>query len=482
MSLSAVFNKAQNIFSNASKQFATIVGNIESSDNKNYVCRDAMTSINPEGVKVVIQRSENKNMFDKLLDAHSSVAGQQRILESFEALKGIMGADNQYNNSPTYHISKLRDSLSSYSKNLPKNIWGKQVIDDSELVVHNLNHSAKEIQKIRADADKEIDLEISNLKVLLSEFKFINDNIKLKTAVNNDANDFLDKRDALLQKISEIIGISTIVRNKNDMVIYTSDGATLFETVPRDINFEKMDVYTATSKSNPVFVDGVVISPDKESFAQQGKIKSLLQIRDSVVPMFQNQLDEMARSLISCFSEKDQVAGRSKDIPGLFIADGIKTLDDSNKIHIGISTTISINPKYRSNPLFLRDGGSTSNNFLWNVKGSEGYSDLINHYCDSFNKIFSFNSEAGISTNVSLLEYARNSIGWLEKNRSDSHDFNMKNKVVLNHISESYSNTTGVNLQEELSFLIKVEQSYNISNKLIMSINRMLQTLLEGVK
>ncbi|AKK20377.1 flagellar hook-associated protein FlgK [Candidatus Liberibacter africanus] len=480
MSLASVFNKAQNIFSNASQQFATIVRNIENADNKNYVRRDASTVIDAENVKVVIQRSENKNMFDKLLHAHSSTAGQQRLLESFEALKAIMGADNNYQNSPTYYISKFRDSLSTYSKNVSQDILGKQVIDDAEVLVQNLNDSARETQKIRSVADKEIDLEITNLEGLLSEFTVVNDAIKFKTSTKHDSNDLFDKRDLLLQKISEIIEISTIVRNKNDMVIYTSDGTTLFETVPRDINFEKMDFCVATSKGNPVFIDGVAVSPNQGSSSPKGKIKALLQIRDNVAPAFQNHLDEMTRNLLISFSEKDPVEGHSKNIPGLFIADGVK--DFGNKLYKGISTVIRINPQYKYNPLFLRDGGSVSKDFLWNVKGFESYPDLINHYCNSLNTIFSFDPAAGIETNVSLLEYGRNSIGWLENNRSHNYDSHMKNQVVFNHISESYSNTSGVNLQEELSFLIKVEQSYNISNKLIMSINKMLQTLLEGVK
>lgn len=481
MSLSAVFSKAQNIFSNASERFFTIVKNIENSGNKNYVRQDIITVNTNDMTVAVKQRSENQNMFEKLLDAKSSAVGQQRLLESFESLKDIMGTENKYNNSPSHYMAKLRDSLSVYSNNPSTDIFGKQIISDANALVYNLNTSSKEIQKIRAGADKEIDIEVSKLRGFLSELTVVNDQIKFKTVAKHDTHELLDKRDALLQNISEAIGISTIIRNNNDIIIYTSDGTTLFETVPRNINFEKMDLYSATSESKSVVIDGVKVAiPDQTHTAPKGRIKALLHIRDNVIPMFQNQLDEISRSLIRGFSEKDPFAGRSQDVLGLFIADGLK--DPGNKLYKGMSEIIRVNPQYQSNPFFLRDGGSVSKNHLWNVKGFAEYSGLINHYCDSFNAMFSFDSAAGIGTNVSLLEYGKNSIGWLEKNRSTSHDSRMKNQVVFDHISESYSNTTGVNLQDELSFLIKVEQSYNISNKLMMSINRMLNTLLEGIK
>ncbi|MBL0848504.1 MAG: flagellar hook-associated protein FlgK [Candidatus Liberibacter ctenarytainae] len=482
MSLSTAFHRAQNIFSNASEQLSTLVKNIENSGNKSYVRRDIMTTQISNGITGVAQhRTQDQNMFQKVLDTNSLAAGQQKIFESFESLRELMGADNSYQNSPSQHIAKLHDSLQAYANNSFTTLFGKKVVEDAEMLVNCLKESSKEIQKIRKNADREIDQEIAHLRQFLSEFTAVNNEIKLASStMKSNHHELLDRRDSLLQKISNIIGINTITRNNDDTVIYTSDGTTLFETVPRNVTFVMTESYNAAVAGKPVIIDGVMVSGSKDIHTvPKGKIKALLQIRDGIASIFQNQQDEMARGLVSIFSEKDP-KGRLEDVAGLFVADAPKF--PSGQLYKGISELIYVNPRYQSNPDFIRDGGSISKDYIWNSQDASSYSDLINHYNKSLSEGFVFDPTARIDNSVSLLEYGRNSIGWLEQNRSNSYDSHTRNQVLFNHVSESYSNKTGVNLQEELSFLIQVEQSYNVSNKLMVSINNMLNTLLEGVR
>ncbi|MBA5723548.1 flagellar hook-associated protein FlgK [Candidatus Liberibacter sp.] len=482
MSFSTAFHKAQNIFSNASAQLTTLIQNIENAENKNYVRQDAVTtSLSDELVVVTKKRVQNQDIFQKILEITSSATGQQRFLEGLESLRTVVSADNDFQRSPSSYIAKLQESLQIYANNSSKTFFGNSVIEAAKEAANNLNASSQGVQKLRTNVDKEVDIELSQLRQFLSEFAVINNEVKLKTSTKGDVYTLLDRRDSLLNKISEIIGITTITRHNDDMVIYTTDGITLFETSPREITFEKTALYSATVESKSVFIDGVMVSiPDDLNTAPKGKIGALLQIRDGIVPVFHNQLDEMARGLIIAFAEKDPVSGRSPDVPGLFVADDL-TLPD-NKLQKGISELIRVNHKYQSNPNLLRDGGSFADKYKWNSNGFAGYSDLINHYQKSLNESFTFDSMAGIDTPVNLLQYGRNSIGWLEQYRSHSHNSHIKNQAVFKHISESYSNATGVNLQEELGFLIQAEQSCKVSNKLIIAIDEMLKTLLEKVR
>jgi flagellar hook-associated protein 1 len=48
--------------------------------------------------------------------------------------------------------------------------------------------------------------------------------------------------------------------------------------------------------------------------------------------------------------------------------------------------------------------------------------------------------------------------------------------------AEAHSNTTGVSLDEELSLLLDVEQSYKASAKLVSAVDEMLQSLLAMVR
>ena len=118
----------------------------------------------------------------------------------------------------------------------------------------------------------------------------------------------LDERDGLLKQISGEIGITTLTRGDNDMVVFAQSGVTLFEGSARTVSFTPTSAFSAGTSGNQVYVDGVPLTHD--TFQQPygtGRLSGLLQLRDQIAPDYQNQLDEIARSLVSMFAEKDQI-------------------------------------------------------------------------------------------------------------------------------------------------------------------------------
>ena len=98
---------------------------------------------------------------------------------------------------------------------------------------------------MRADMDRQIGTAVDELNSLLSQFEKVNGEVINGTRMGRDTSDSLDQRDKLLKDISEYVSISTIVRGENDIVITTSDGATLFETIPREVTFDATLAYQA---------------------------------------------------------------------------------------------------------------------------------------------------------------------------------------------------------------------------------------------
>ncbi|MCE3543813.1 hypothetical protein LXJ56_26915, partial [Escherichia coli] len=65
-----------------------------------------------------------------------------------------------------------------------------------------------------------------------------------------DVSDFLDQRDGLLKQISGEIGITTMVRGDNDVVIFAESGVTLFEGSPRKVSFTPTAAFAAGTTGN----------------------------------------------------------------------------------------------------------------------------------------------------------------------------------------------------------------------------------------
>ena len=69
-------------------------------------------------------------------------------------------------------------------------------------------------------------------------------------------------------------------------------------------------------------------------------------------------------------------------------------------------------------------------------------------------------------------------VGWLELNRSEANSAAETREATRYRASETLSNETGVSLDEEMSRLLELEQSYKASARLISVVDEMLKALL----
>jgi flagellar hook-associated protein 1 FlgK len=90
-----------------------------------------------------------------------------------------------------------------------------------------------------------------------------------------------------------------------------------------------------------------------------------------------------------------------------------------------------------------------------------------------------FDPNAGSDTTASIMDYASDSIGWLEDQRSSATTAGENTSAALSRSSEVYSNQTGVNLDEELTLMMDIEQSYKAGTKILNAVNEMLQSVLD---
>jgi len=267
------------------------------------------------------------------------------------------------------------------------------------------------------------------------------------------------------------------------MVLYTSDGTTLFETIPRSVTFAATKSYSAGMDGNKVYIDGVALASGAGGTTSgQGSLQALLQVRDDVAPTFQSQLDEIAKGLVSMFSETS--TDGTTTLPGLFTWSG-GTTPTSGDIIDGIAGSISVSSAVITSaggdPMKLRDGAINGAAYDQNPdpNKSGGYTAQLDKLNNALGAKMNFNTAAGIDSNVSIMDFASNSIGWLEQYRSDADGAAENTSAALSRSDEAYSNETGVNLDEELTLMLDIEQSYKAATKILNAVDEMLKSLLD---
>lgn len=475
MSLASTLNTTKSIFNNTSAQSAVVSTNIQNASNTDYNKRSAATTVNIYSGALIVstERAQNSALLKQTLNATSSNAAQQELLAGMESVSALLGGDT-YSLAPSTYLATLRDKLKTYAETPGDITLAQTVVSAAQDVATSLNNTADGIQQLRGDADAEIATQVTKLNKLLSDFEAANNEVIKKTAMGEDANNAIDKREGLIKQISEIIGVSTYTREGNDIALYTSDGTTLFETVARKVSFTGTAAFAAGSTGNNLYIDGVKVEAGEgASTTAQGSIQALLQLRDDVLPTMQDQLDEIARGVISLFAEDS--GGTA--VAGLFTTKtGAAVAFDTANIIPGLASQITVASAVVTSPFKLRDGNIAGTST--NTDSSSGYSELLRGYLSAFDEPMTFDGDTKLGTNVTLLNLSTEAVGWIEDFRSNASTAGETTEALMTRASEAYSNDTGVNLDEELILLLDIEQSYKAASKLLSTIDEMLQALM----
>src|SRR5690606_24282619 len=127
--------------------------------------------------------------------------------------------------------------------------------------------------------------------------------------------------------------------------------------------FVPTTAYGAATTGNGIYIDGIALKPGQGAdTSAKGSLQALLQLRDEVAPIFQSQLDEVARGLIYAFAEADTAdPAVLPTLPGLFTWDATPlAMPADGVVEPGLAGRIKVNAAVippAGDPTLIRDGG-----------------------------------------------------------------------------------------------------------------------------
>lgn len=437
-----------------------------------------------------IGRDSNSLLLDKFLVSNSSAQNGKALTEALTKLQATVD-DADQERSPAALISKLTSALQRYSAS-PQDVGAASaVVSAAKDLATSLNSASATVADVRRQADSDIAESVGNINELLSSFSDLNKEIVAGTRAGRDVTDALDARDGILKKLSNEIGIRTVVREDGDMAIFTESGVTMFDKIARPVTFNSNPLLGSGQTGSPVYIDGVPVSGTPQVMAvRSGRIAGLVSVRDEVAPAYEAKLDEIARGLIETFAETDQSA--TPTLPaaaGLFTYPGAPAVPPSGTIINGLAGTISINanvdPSAGGQPLRLRDGGiSAPGNpaYTYNTSGGASFTDRIQQLITELGTPRTFDPAAGLGTSASVGAYASSTASALQAQRQSADSNSTYLQVVSDRAASSLSSETGVNLDEEMAHMLELERSYQASARLMSAIDQLVGTLLDAMR
>ncbi len=499
MSLSTAFNIISSSFGANSAQTATVANNIANASTTGYSREIANVLTNAYGGAEVasVTRVANAALTEQAATATSQAAAQQVIANGLSTLAETVSDSSstssasgatENGNSPSAMLSNLQNALTTYESTPSSTSAGDAVVTAAQQLASALNSGAAAVQSVREQADQGMASSVDTINTLLSQFTDVNNSVVSGLATGANVAGAEDQRDSIVSQLSQQIGVSTTVAANGSMAIYTDSGVTLFQDLPRSVTFTASAALSDGASGAAVVVDGTpVTGPNATLPIHSGALAGYAALRDTLAPQYEAQLDQIAGGLISAFAESDQSANPTQATsPGLFTANGLTNLPTMTSA-TGLAAAIEVNPNadpsQGGDVTRIRDGEiSNPGNaaYLYNTTGAAGYSTRIQGLVSAMGATQSFDASAGLGDSASLTDYANTSVSWLQGENQQASNASDYQSALATQASSALSNATGVNLDQEMTQMLSLENTYTSSAKLLTTVNDMFQALLSA--
>jgi flagellar hook-associated protein 1 FlgK len=496
MSLSTAYNIISSAFISNAAQSSVISSNIANANATGYSRQIANLITNQYGGSDVasVTREANSALLDQVNTSTSQAASLQALANGLAQLaqtvddsastSSASGA-TQSGNSPSAMLANLQSALVTYESSPSSQSAGQAVVTAASNLAASLNTGSATVQQVREQADAGMAASVSTVNSLLNQFAQADEAVVSGTATGANVNSSEDTRDTILTQLSPQLGITTTSNPNGSISIYTDSGVNLYQSgVVSQLSFTASPTLVAGQSGNAVTVNGVAITgPSAPMAIQSGTLAGLSQLRDTVAPQYQAQLDQIAGGLISAFSETDQSTTNTglPAMPGLFTYSGATGVPATSAM-TGLASEIEVNPavdpSQGGNVSLLQNGGINGANYVYNSTNVAGYTGRIQDMVSAISATQSFGSGTDLSTSDTLSDYANSSVSWLQgQNQQATNAVDYQNSLVT-QATAALSNATGVSLDTEMTNMLNIENTYTTTAKLLTTVDDMFSALL----
>jgi len=347
--ITAALRTAQSGLLSTQQALDTVAGNIANVNSVGYSRKISnFESRTLAGVGSGVQVSEvTRNVDQSLLRSlrmEINDLNENQAQESYyQRIQDLFGSPED-NTSLSHYISNLNESLEALVISPEKSLEQSDVIRNAEDVTFRLQEMSRTIQDLRQQADKQIAEAVTQINVLAAKIDTLNDDIVAFGTISRDTTDLEDQRDVALTQLHALVDIRYFSRSDGDIVVFTEDGRSLVDQTPTTMTHTAAATVTPTTTHAEgdfagIFVGPAIAGNDITTDLRGGQLKGLVDMRDTVLPNLQSQLDELASEIRDSVN---QIHNRGTPFPGMQQVTGSRTFIDGTTQAIQLDPTGSV--------------------------------------------------------------------------------------------------------------------------------------------
>ncbi|KAA5605757.1 flagellar hook-associated protein FlgK [Roseospira marina] len=250
------------------------------------------------GVQVSeIQRRVDYGLIDELNRENAQLEKLSVKSQFFDQMQNLFGkpADN---NSIAHIMETLAGEVEMLALDPDKTEQHMTVVQRAQDVSHKLNSMGDHLQQLRLDADQDIQRSVQRVNTLLEDINDLNKEIAYTIATSRDSTDLTDKRDMAVAELQSLMNVTVFTRDSGELTVYTEGGDILVDREVKQVSYSPRSSYSAWTTKGGNDVQGITVNGhDITEDITDGRISALIEMRDSILPNYQAQLDELSQEL-----------------------------------------------------------------------------------------------------------------------------------------------------------------------------------------
>ena len=314
-----------------------------------------------------------------------------------------------------------------------------ELVQQGQSLSQRFNVLAKDLIRLRTEADREIEAVVSQVNGLLEQLADVNRQIMRVQAGGKNPNDLLDQRDLILDQLAYLIDIEVSTYDKIHFSL-TVGGRTLVQ--------DGLAYPLTLEKNGDGFFE--IRTRDGQAFSvRDGVLEGLLVSRDQNITAFLDKVNELAASIITHINAVHRVGFGLDNSTGLDLFIG------------NDASTMQFNPLLASHPekIAASDQPHTA-----------GSGKIAQEMADLFKKPLI----DGTTWN-NYYEMLVADLGVVARRSKAALD---NQQLIVSSLKEMRLSESGVSLDEEMVEMLQYQHGYNASAKMISVYDGMLNTIL----
>jgi len=326
MSLSQALSAALDGLNATQSGMALIASNVANAGTPGYTEKTlTLQPVTAGGSGVGVDVTGVNRQLDQLLQSQfwtesSGGAYADLVNQIYQQLQTAYGSPSSAGNSSS--SGSLQAAYSNFTgalQNLQSNPsdYSSQtaVIGAAQALTGQLNDLTSTVQELRSNCESGLDSSVTQANTLLQNIAQINTTVAGLPGSDATSDTLLDERDEDITQLATLMDIRVVPASGNQLNVFTTTGVELAGTTAGTLSFNSHGTLSANAQwnANPS-LSGVgtitLTTPGggttdliATKAIKSGQIGAYLQMRDTILPQAQSQLDQIAASVSSALSD-----------------------------------------------------------------------------------------------------------------------------------------------------------------------------------